>query len=77
MRNTADTMPYRLLSKQEVAEILGYTVRTIDRLIATHQIPFTRLPCGSGKTQKVRFDSRDIDAWIDGGKVVAVAGEGN
>ena len=58
------TMSYRLLSKQEVARFLGYTVRTLDRLITTGKIPYLSLPTGSGTSRKIKFDSRAIDAWV-------------
>lgn len=58
------TMEYRMLSKRELAEKLGYTTRTIDRLVAAKKIPFTRLPAASGKGEKIKFNSADIDMWL-------------
>lgn len=65
MTNT-QTLPFRLLSKKEVAAILGYTVRTVDRLVEAEHIPFVRIPCGvalSGRT-RVKFNSVEIEKWI-------------
>lgn len=80
MRSTADkvvTLSYRLLSKQEVAKLLGYTTRTVDRLVAARKIPFTDIPAASGTGRKIKFDSRAIDAWIRGSSVVVIGGEDN
>lgn len=56
---------YRLMSKREAAEILGFTIRTLDRLIINRKIPHIRLPSIiRGRQGRVRFDSRDIDRWL-------------
>ena len=58
-------LPFRLLNKKELAAFLGCTTRTVDRMVATGKLPYLRVPYGAlGKT-KTRFDSRDIDAWVE------------
>lgn len=61
------TIPFRLLDKKDMAQLLGCTVRTVDRMVAARTIPFLKVPTGTnGMTKtKVRFDSRDIEKWID------------
>ena len=54
--NTAD----RLLTAEEIADYLGYSVRTIYDKVQRDQIPHIRL----GRT--VRFRRAQIDAWIAG-----------
>lgn len=56
--------PRRLMDKQGVADVLGVTTRTIDRMIVSRSIPFLRLPTGNGANSKIRFDSLEIDAWL-------------
>lgn len=59
---------YQILSKQELAEWLGYTTRTIDRMVAARKIPFTSLP-STGNRPRIRFVKHEIQAWIDDNKV--------
>lgn len=66
------SIPFRLLSKQEMAELLGYTTRTIDRMVAANRIPFTRIPTGVGFGTRVKFDSREIEKWLEQIKVDAI-----
>ena len=47
------------LNKKEVGERLGIPVKTIDYLVATNQIPYSRV----GK-RSVRFDPERIQAWF-------------
>lgn len=54
----------RLLSKNDVAKLLGYTVKTIDRLIAARRIPFVRIPTGYGPGTRVKFDKLELDKWL-------------
>lgn len=68
-----ENLDYRLLSKREVARFLGLTTRTVDRLVAARKIPFTSLPTGAGNSRRIRFDSRELEAWIRGGAVVVLA----
>ena len=58
-----DNLPI-LLNKKRVAEILGCTTRTVDRLIAARGIPFIRLPTGTKGGHKIKFDPHDIQAWL-------------
>lgn len=58
---------YRLLSKQEIADLLGVTTRTIDRMIATCQIPpeiIVKVPSGAKGGTKTRFIYGRAVAWI-------------
>lgn len=55
----------RWLSKQEAAEYLGTTERWIRRAMEEGRLPFTKLP-GS---HYVRFDVRDLDAFMEAGRV--------
>ena len=57
-------LPFRLLSKKELAGLLGITVRTVDRLILLKKIPIVRMPTGVGTGTRVKFDTRDIEKWI-------------
>ncbi|MBL7177295.1 MAG: helix-turn-helix domain-containing protein [Desulfobacteraceae bacterium] len=49
-----------ILTRQGVSEFLKMPVRTIDYLVQTGQIPFTR----PGK-RLVRFNKFDIEAWLE------------
>jgi hypothetical protein len=49
-----------LWSKADVAERLGVTVRTVDRM----PIPRVSLP-SSGRKPIVRFDPDQVEAWIN------------
>lgn len=59
------TSYYRLLSKKDVAEMLNCTERTVDRLIAAKQIPFTQIPSGPGGRLKRRFIFGVIVEWLE------------
>jgi excisionase family DNA binding protein len=48
------------LKRQDAAELFKMPVRTIDYLVATGQIPFSRL----GK-RTVRFDSDRLEEWFN------------
>ena len=67
------TIPYRLLSKREVAAMLGRTTRTIDRLVATKKIPYIEVPTGVGSGTRVGFLLQEILTWLKGASVVSVA----
>ncbi len=73
---TESAPDYRLLSKGDIAKMLGYTTRTIDRLVAAKKIPFTTLPTGIGNGRKIKFIPREIDAWIRR-NASSVAGKGS
>jgi excisionase family DNA binding protein len=49
-----------LLTREEVARVLKLSVRTVDRLIASEQIPFIKID------SSVRFRWAEIDEWIVG-----------
>lgn len=55
---------FRLLSKKEIAALLGCTVRTVERMIVNRKIPFVKIPTATGRSLRVKFDSRMIDQWI-------------
>jgi excisionase family DNA binding protein len=53
------------LTTAEAADYLGVSQRFIRRLVQERRIPFYRL----GKL--VRFDQRDLDAFLDNGRIEA------
>jgi excisionase family DNA binding protein len=63
--SSVTTTPFRLLTKREVAAILGCTERTIDRMISARSIPFIQIPTGIGRRTRRRIDLRDIEQWLD------------
>ena len=68
MRHPTDkntTSYYRLLSKRELADLLNCAERTVDRLVAANQVPFTLIPCGPGGKLKRRFIFGEIVGWIE------------
>lgn len=73
----AATMSYRLLSKKDVAKFLGYTIRTLDRLIAAGKIPYVTIPTARGDGRKIKFNSQVIDAWVAENTKAASNGENN
>lgn len=56
----------RYLTKKELAAELKISIPTIDRWIQQRRLPFIKL--GS-----VRFDSRDVEAFMDAHKIPAAA----
>lgn len=50
----------RLWTKRELAEYLGITVRSVERMA----VPRITLP-GTGRKPIVRFDPAQVRAWID------------
>ena len=58
-------LPFKLLTKKELAKFLGCTERTVDRMVAARTVPFVLIPHGPNGRYKRRFDSRDIDLWLD------------
>ena len=52
-----------LLTKQEVAQRLGCSIRTVDRLMKTGALPYFR-----PSAHIVRFDERDVEAQSGGRK---------
>lgn len=56
--------PRQFLSKRQVATLLGLSVYTLDSWVSQkREIPFIRM--GS----RVKFDVRDVYAWIEKNKV--------
>jgi len=58
---SATTEPF--LTRQELAEVLKVSVRTIDRMVAAGQLPARRL----GRST-VRFYLPEVMRWLAGGK---------
>ncbi|MBC8466721.1 MAG: helix-turn-helix domain-containing protein [Deltaproteobacteria bacterium] len=48
-----------ILTRRETAEMLKLPIRTLDYLVGTNQIPFSRL----GK-RAVRFDKNRLNEWF-------------
>lgn len=68
MRHATDkntTSYYRLLNKKELAELMNCTERTVDRLVASNQVPFTFIPTGAGGKLKRRFIFGAIVEWLE------------
>lgn len=61
-----------LFTKTELAEYLQVAEKTVDRLCKAGRLPFVQLPSFSGRRQKggIRFDARDIDAWVKSYRVM-------
>ena len=58
---------YRLLNKQEFAGLLGCTTRTVDRMVASEQVPLSiivRIPSGVKGNTKTRLIYGRTVAWI-------------
>ena len=53
----------RLLTTRQAAAYIGVCDRTMWTLGNSGQIPTVRF--GAGHRQSVRFDQRDLDAWIE------------
>ena len=61
------TSYYNLLNKQDLAGMLGCTVRTVDRMLASNAIPavaVVRIPTGVKGNVKTRFLQGQIITWI-------------
>lgn len=63
------TRDVEVISKREVAEILGCTTKTVDRLVASKKIPHVILPTGTGEGTRVGFIYQAIVKWITGAAV--------
>jgi excisionase family DNA binding protein len=48
-----------ILTRQELSTIFKLNLRTLDYLVSTHQIPYSRI----GR-RMVRFDRERIEAWF-------------
>ena len=55
-----------LLDSDDVAEVLGITPRHVRRLVAERRIPFVKVG------RFVRFDSGELDIWLDQQRVDVV-----
>lgn len=55
-------MPPFLLDKLQTAELLGVSVRSLDRLIRDPDNPLPHVPVG----RLIKFRPADVQAWIDG-----------
>jgi excisionase family DNA binding protein len=51
----------KFLSKEEAADYLGVSIRTIERLIARKEIPFYKF--GDAKVSPIRISPTDLDKW--------------
>ena len=58
MSNQATHLP-RLLTVSEAANYLGFTERHLRRLVSERRITYVK------DVKLLRFDVRDLDAWID------------
>ena len=58
--NTTTLQP--LLTKKDVAEMLGVTTRTINNMMKERTIPFIRIGCGGKKKKIIRFDRDQVMA---------------
>lgn len=52
----------KLLTYQEIAEKLGYSVRTIKYWVHTNYIPY--IPLGVGRRPSVRFFESEVIDWL-------------
>jgi len=52
----------RLLTIDEVADLLSVSTRHVRRLVSERRIPFVKWG------HLLRFDPRDMEAWIDAGR---------
>ena len=55
-----------LVSVNELSKILGMARQTIYKQLSTGELPIVPKRWGRGKRKKVVFDSRDVQAYIDG-----------
>ena len=51
-----------LLTKKELAKLLKVSENTVSYWVHKKQIPFLKL--GKGKNATVRFDYKEIEAWL-------------
>lgn len=67
-RQHRDPRNVALLGVRELADRLGTSERFVRRLVAERRMPFLKVG------RFVRFDPRDVDAWLVEHRVDAVAG---
>jgi excisionase family DNA binding protein len=53
----------RLLDIAATADYLGTTPRHVRRLVEQRRISFLKL--GDGRSARLRFDTKKLDAWLD------------
>lgn len=53
----------RLMSAEEVAEVLGVRPRTISDWVARNRIPYIKLGCG--RKSLVKFSPKRLNQWLD------------
>lgn len=58
------TLDTELLTKKELADALGVSPRTIERMVAMNAIPHVRMKAFTGRGRRVRFDKAAINAWF-------------
>lgn len=61
MRSFFDT-PREYLTREELAQMLQVSLRTIDRWVCLKRVPYTKL--GKYRGGPVRFKRTDIVAWL-------------
>jgi excisionase family DNA binding protein len=54
----------KLLTVKQAAEMLGYSVFSIRKLMQIRRIPWIKLPSGS-----IRFDAAKLERWAQSGAV--------
>ncbi len=57
-------MSAEMLKPTDIAEILGVTLPTIRRWIASNHIPHFKLSPGSGRNGCVRISAEDLQDWL-------------
>jgi excisionase family DNA binding protein len=56
----------RLLSADDVAEVLGIKKSTIKKWVSQKRIPYVKFNCiGGGQKAVVRFNGKRLNQWID------------
>ena len=66
--NSAPSEPMGLMTPEEAAQFLGTSVRHIRRLVAERRLAHRKIG------RYVRFDRRDLDAFITANTVPALGG---
>jgi excisionase family DNA binding protein len=54
------------VTRHEAAEILGVSLRTLDRLLAAGKLPYTKLPSGEGQPKAVRIHRAELALLLKG-----------
>jgi len=66
MKQMDKQLTEKLLTANQVAEILGLKKTTIYNWITTKKLPFPVVHIGNGRLKRVRFKQSDLRAWMDG-----------